>query len=229
MNTKPKACFDLDGCLANGLIIKPLIEAEHAAGFIADKAIQQVQTIYDDSVAGKIPYEQAAHALLELHSDALKNAREIDLYNHAVGFFTENKEKYFRYFGERVFSLLRKSCELVIVTAEPEYASHAIQTVFSADSHIGTEYEVTNGVFTGNLALSLAHRNGKKEKLASHDVKFAFGDSVGDVGMLETASYPICISPSPELAQIATERGWFVNSGNEPEYLDLERFIKDRL
>lgn len=227
MRFKPKACFDVDGTLADDFIVKPLLEAEQAAGFIGYDNVEQWRGLYRDFVTGKVPYEKGAHELLEIHANALQDKKEADLYNHAVEFFTANRQKYFRYFGERVFNLLRASCELIIVTAEPEYAARAVQKVFGADSHMGTEYEVIDGVFTGELGHSLAKNGGKQGRLAAHDVKFAFGDSLGDAGMLENAAHPVCISPRPELAQIAKQRGWFVNSGDEQDYSDLEHFIKN--
>jgi phosphoserine phosphatase len=35
-----------------------------------------------------------------------------------------------------------------------------------------------------------------------------FGNSIHDQAMLEMAKYPFCISPNPDLEQIAHERGW---------------------
>lgn len=222
----PAACFDIDGCLANNHIIMPLIESEYDAGLLAEESKAKIESLYDDLVRGSTEYEHAAHEIVAWHGRGLRGQNENDLYENALAFFSSNIDRYFRYFSKRIFDALRPTDFLIIATAEPEYASRAIRTIFGADAYIGTRYDAEGGIFTGNLSKSLAHRDGKKQMLAGHTIRFAFGDSVGDIGMLESAQYPVSISPSDELYKVARSKGWYVNSGDESDYNELEEYIR---
>ena len=46
---------------------------------------------------------------------------------------------------------------------------------------------------------------------------FAFGDSEGDIGMLETVQHPICVNASSGLQKVASEKGWNIKKPEEVE------------
>ena len=77
-------------------------------------------------------------------------------------------------------------------------------------SRFGVELD---GRFDGSVSSVL----GSKQKgeitqgLAAHSSRsFAFGDSEGDIGMLELVDEAICIKPTPELRSHAMEQGWTI-------------------
>ena len=88
--------------------------------------------------------------------------------------------------------------------------------IFNVSGIYSSHFEVKDDVFTGNVDKILWHRDDKHKIIQSimehHDNtdSFAFGDSEGDIEMLNSVTYAICINPSDGLREVAIERGWHV-------------------
>lgn len=136
---------------------------------------------------------------------------------HAEAFIELHEEDLFHKFGREVVRLLQSEHRLFIVTAEPQYLAEAVGNMYGFNGCISSIYTQTNGKFTGSVERSLAHRTVKAALIDNYEIEYAFGDSDGDIDMLDIAKYPYAISPTESLEAIAKTRGWRVFKGNDTE------------
>lgn len=81
---------------------------------------------------------------------------------------------------------------------------------------IATEAEVIDGTYTGRLAKPFVHGPEKAKAVAALAVEhnydlsrsFAYGDSIGDLPMLDLVGAPVAVNPDSALAAKARDRGW---------------------
>lgn len=78
---------------------------------------------------------------------------------------------------------------------------------------IATQAEVVDGHYSGQLATQLHLPTGKVQALQELIAEngqpgFAFGDSSGDIGMLQLSKRPVCLNPYQDLAEEAARQGW---------------------
>jgi HAD superfamily hydrolase (TIGR01490 family) len=103
-----------------------------------------------------------------------------------------------------------------IVSASPHAIVEPLAASLAMTGAIGTEGEITDGVFTGRLGGPFIYGPGKAqaiEKLASdrgYDLNlcYAYSDSISDLPMMELVGHPVAVNPDSELAAIARDRGW---------------------
>ncbi len=76
---------------------------------------------------------------------------------------------------------------------------------------IGTPLEVVDSDATGRI---LGNNTGRmkaerlRERIGEEPLEVAYGDSEGDLPMLELASTPVAVHPEARLREIAESRGW---------------------
>jgi phosphoserine phosphatase len=119
----------------------------------------------------------------------------------------------FRDFARPALAHLRNTHELIAVTAEPEYMARAVATTLDLHRIISSCYQAHDGIFTGEVAISLTHRDQKRLLIGDIHPQFAFGDSAGDIEMLSHAQKACCIAPDDELRSRAQAAGWLIFDG----------------
>lgn len=103
-----------------------------------------------------------------------------------------------------------------IVSASPQTIVEPLAASLGMTGAIGTEGEIVDGLFTGQLAGPFIYGPGKAhaiETLASdrgYDLHlcYAYSDSISDLPMMEAVGHPVAVNPDSELARVARERGW---------------------
>lgn len=219
-------CYDVDGTLAKGMLVIPLMMSEHSHGILSEPTFIKLNNILEQYKSGDITYEVAAQQLLETHAAGLKDQTQSALETHADKFVQKNTTL-FRSFGKGVIELLRSRYTQVIVTSEPQYLAKAIASYYGADEVLSTQYEVVDGRFTGKISSSLASRESKLEALRGHEVAYAFGDSESDIEMLRMSANAYCINPTDGLRRVGVESGWKIYDGNDMEIVeDIRQKLK---
>ena len=103
-----------------------------------------------------------------------------------------------------------------IVSASPQRIVEPLGAALGMSGAIGTEGEIVDGVFTGELVGEFIYGPGKANAishLATHrdyDLtrSYAYSDSISDLPMLEVVGHPVAVNPDSELEDVAHERGW---------------------
>lgn len=210
---KKLACYDIDGTLAKGMLATPLVISEYQSGFVNTTTCIELAKLVIEHKFGNISYEKALGQLLRIHAFGLKGQSEAEVKNHAEK-FVQQHDGIFRKFGGTVIDLLRDNYDQIIVTAEPRYMAEVVQKHFRMDGMVSTQYEIVNGKFTGEIANSLTDLDSKLKSIENRGIHIAFGNTEGDIEMLQHAEHPFCIYPTPGLKLIAIKEDWPTYTGN---------------
>ncbi|HEX2027519.1 MAG TPA: HAD family hydrolase [Nitriliruptorales bacterium] len=103
-----------------------------------------------------------------------------------------------------------------IVSATPRELVEPLARALDVEGAIGTESEIVDGCYTGELDGPFAYGQGKAEaieKLAAergYDLRlsYAYSDSSSDLPMLELVGHPVAVNPDRTLETVAHQRGW---------------------
>lgn len=200
-------CYDVDGTLAKGLLVVPLIMSEHDAGLIDKDVFRDIQKLLALYKSGQVSYERASELSMELHAKSLKGKHYDDVKAHAEYFVSEHNDL-FHSFGNTITSLLRGIGKQVLATSETRYIAEAVAGKYNMDDLVATDYAIVDGKFTGEVQTSLANRFVKSAALNKYEIVYAFGDAESDIEMLKMAKYPVCVWPTDGLMKIAQTSGW---------------------
>ncbi len=214
MNTKKSiALFDLDMTIFKEYSIFSLTKYLVKEKVLEESVFAKMLEKSKEYKEGLISYSETAVFLLQIWAESLKGVNYNDVKEKTKDFFGENKDNFYSYF-EQLLPELKKTHEIYLVTAGPQFVSEVIKEKFEMDGFLSTEFEVLDGKFTGNIMSSLADGKHVVENLLSRysGNNFAFGDSENDIGMLERVKNPVCINPTEKLLEVAKERGWLVVS-----------------
>lgn len=219
------ALIDIDGTIYDGFTIMDLALDQQKTGFLSDTTISKLFSIYEKYKSGTVPYEETAHMALIAWGHGLKNQRYNDIEAHTKAFFDAH-HKLHSFAPKLVDILEKKGYDSTIVTGEPQFIGEYFTEKIDAQYCLSSVYEVDQGTFTGKTLASLGTREGKREAIKSLHISLSksvsFGDSEGDIDMLELTDIPFCVNPSKSLQRVADERGWIVvNEKNILERVEL--------
>jgi HAD superfamily hydrolase (TIGR01490 family) len=216
---RPLALFDIDKTMFNGLSFFPLMETQRGEGLLdtsAGKHAQKALISYKEHTLG---YEDFIKELLDAYAGGLKGKSAEKVENSTDRFFSQTTA-FFGYVKPTI-NLLSYTHEVVLVTGSSHFTAKAVAKVFGVERYISTKLDVENGKLTGRVKSYLATRHEKKAAIAHlieahpYTGSFGFGDSEGDIEMLLAVEHPVCIQPTPGLAEIATKHGWAIIDDHE--------------
>ncbi|MCF4005751.1 HAD-IB family hydrolase [Corynebacterium uropygiale] len=114
--------------------------------------------------------------------------------------------------------------DVIIVSASVPELAHIIGQELGIDDIIGTELEIKDGTYTGNIPFYCTGPNKAAaiEKIAQErgyelGDSYAYSDAAADIPMLELVGHPVAVNPDRVLRREATERGWEVLDFRNPD------------
>lgn len=105
---------------------------------------------------------------------------------------------------------------IVLITGSLDFLIQPIAEALCVDRCIAATLDQVDGVYTGRLVSPLPYGEGKRsliEQLAGEldlDLRscFAYGDSPGDLEILEAVGHPMVVNPIRGMGGVATGKGW---------------------
>ncbi|MDH5591609.1 MAG: HAD-IB family hydrolase, partial [Gammaproteobacteria bacterium] len=105
-------------------------------------------------------------------------------------------------------------------TATNSFITAPIAEKFGIQNLIATEPEISNGVYTGNVAGTPSYKEGKVERLnewladQKHTLKdsYFYSDSHNDLPLLNLVDNPVAVDPDPQLQRVAEQQHWKIVS-----------------
>ena len=105
--------------------------------------------------------------------------------------------------------------DIIIISSSGTDVVEPIGERLGVDIAIGTQVEVEDGQYTGEI-LFYAYGEGKAEAMRALAVEhgyhledcYAYTDSQTDLPMLDAVGHPVAVNPDAELRRIAEERDW---------------------
>jgi len=115
---------------------------------------------------------------------------------------------------------------VALVSGSPQELLDTIVSRLDIEHAVGTPLGVKDGRYTGKIAGTLAMGEGKVVALRDFvadkgfeidwENSFAYGDSRGDIDLLQTVGNPVAVYPDKVLKALAMERGWSIIGQREP-------------
>ena len=117
---------------------------------------------------------------------------------------------------ERLEAHRQSGHQLILVSGAPDFLITPLAEVLNEPTLFAARLERREGVYTGEVIPPLPYGKGKRELIVSHAKEkgldlassFAYGDSPGDIEILELVGYPVVVNPIRGMARTARDRGW---------------------
>jgi len=114
---------------------------------------------------------------------------------------------------------------LAILSSSPTYVTRPIAEALGIEEVMSTQFEVTEGLFTGRLIGPACVGPGKvhwaEDLVARRQLDLAqswfYTDSYTDLPMLERVGNQVVVNPDPRLKRTARRRGWPVQDWRQAE------------
>jgi phosphoserine phosphatase len=205
------AVFDCDGTLWSGDAGADFFYWEMERGLVSHGTGEWARARYEDYKAGKVGEEEMCGEMVTINRGVSCEM----LYAAADEFFDEVvSHRIFPELQELTHQLKQQGCDLWAVSSTNNWVVEAgVEKFGIAREHVlAACVSVENGCASDRLvrvptdelkAVAIREVIGKP-------MEAVFGNSVHDQAMLEMAKWPFCVSPNPDLEQVARERGWTV-------------------
>lgn len=222
---KKIAVFDIDGTLTNYHLgvefLKEMVELGAIQGISKDQLDKQC-TEWAQSKDRTAYYDE--------HFDDYYTSRLVGTTKSAFEAAGRKVAKRaFPHFYKEVLSELRDAQKdgrfVMLISKSPEQAVAEIAKLLGADGYWGWQFNFNNSdkyvdQFTyPNDESDKAHiiqREVAANQLTIND-SVAYGDSNGDISMLELVTHPTAVNPEPKLLAVAMTNSWRIIQTNKPE------------
>ncbi|TAL11278.1 MAG: HAD family hydrolase [Nitrospirae bacterium] len=105
---------------------------------------------------------------------------------------------------------------LILITGSPDFMVGPLAIYLKIDQVVAGRLERAGGTFTGRMIEPYPYRHGKRlaaERLAAEQdldlgASYMYGDSPGDLPILEAVGHPRVVNPIRGMRRIAGRRGW---------------------
>ena len=202
------AFFDIDGTIfRNSLMIehfKKLMKYE-----ILDPALwyNKIKPVFEEWDKRYGDFDDYLDTLSEVYIEGLKGVNKSFIEFIAAHVINLNGDMVYRYSRERIRWHQKNGHKVFFISGSPDFLVSKMAEKYGATEYRGTTYLVDeNNNFTGEIRKMWDSENKFKtisEFLEKYDVdldsSYAYGDTVGDLSMLNMVGNPIAINPNREL------------------------------
>jgi HAD superfamily phosphoserine phosphatase-like hydrolase len=214
------ALFDVDGTLHEGYSIFPIYQAFADENFITNADNNRFQEILEMRNEGEISYNRFVNTTLFTGAEILKDKR-VKIAQHITNIVLSDPEyEWFGYVEPTLQELKNYEVDAALITSAPEFIANGISKVlgirFSINSVFGQSGGIKDPRYDGTAVMVINQRRKGvfAEFVMEHrqanrpGLSYAFGDSEGDIRMLESVDKPICIKPTDKLLAYAVLNNW---------------------
>ncbi len=198
---------DIDGTITPEITLFPVYDALAADGFIINDDNERVQDTLCAFEAGETDYSTFMANALDRAAEAIRG-RESFQAKQLAREYVSSTLGFFLWVPQTFDDVRGSDGEIVLVTGEPDFIAEPIAGRFGASFFSTQLGKDTDGKYTGEVVLALGSSQKAsrvKRKIAHTQMNrtvYAFGDSEGDIGMLDLANpagNAFCINPDDEL------------------------------
>lgn len=105
--------------------------------------------------------------------------------------------------------------QMLIITATNSFITTPIAELLEVPELLGTDGEIVDGRFTGEITGTPCFQEGKVARLQAWlssrepaTESWFYSDSINDAPLLEWADHPYAVDPCPQLTELARMRNW---------------------
>lgn len=214
-NNKRIALFDVDQTIFSGY------SGSEMCVFLKPESSSWVDDMSERYRAGEVSYESVSVQIIEKLTSFLGGRSQDETRSLLQDYWEGVSHNIFPWVRPVFDELRREGFKLALVSGTVEPFLQILNRKVGADYVLGSTCEVQDAAFTGKVSRFLG--NHEKQKVveglmnsAPASLAMAFGDSPGDVAMLEMAEYAFVYEPHErELREAAALReDWFLVDRN---------------
>lgn len=203
------AFFDIDGTIyRNSLLIdhfKKLIKYEILPKEAFTKEVEDAFYKWDNRQGD---YETYLLEISRLYKESLKGMDEKEVEFAADRLLDLKSARVYTYTRDRINWHLKRGHLVIFISGSPDFLVSKMAKKYGATDSKGSIYPVENGKYTGEVIAMWDHLSKSKEMdrfVEKYNIdlskSYAYGDTNGDLFMLERVGNPIAINPSKELIE----------------------------
>jgi HAD superfamily hydrolase (TIGR01490 family) len=203
------AVFDCDDTLWSGDSGARFFYWELDRGLLPEDTARWARARYDEYLAKRVGEEQMCGEMVTIH----QGLDDAAMRQAAREFFdAEIAGRFFPEMVELTRVLRATGCQLWAVSSTNNWVVEvgAERVGIPPERVLAACVSTESGRITGNL-IRVPSGEGKAvalRQVLTPPIDSVFGNSIHDLAMLELASHPYCINPTPELLATAQERRW---------------------
>lgn len=209
------AVFDLDGTLYNTHLGVELLKKLSDIGAIPGVTQDEFSKLYQDWVSSSDRTEFYNQYLDVFYNERLKGVSQRQ-FNEACTLIADHALNHvYKFTDERLRQHKSSGHKIIIISKSPKPAVEAVAKRLEADFIWGWEFFFENDTYQGQYQ----YENDEDDKktvveaiINQHDLvledSYGYGDSVGDVTVLQLVDNPTCINPDSRLLAAAKEKDW---------------------
>lgn len=210
------AFFDLDNTLTQEFTIYEFTTFLLHRGSITSQSHAQIFNDRKRYSNKEIDYRQFSIEVVEHFYEALKDKTQPDILIAGEEFIPKY-QTIFMPFAVELVKQMQQQGNLFVVSGAPSEAflPQAARFKIPTENIFLLEGVTNNGVYTGEVKTNMAIQEEKTKAVEAirklgfnPQVSFAFGDSPGDLPILEAVDNRFIVEPGVEMRKIAQERGW---------------------
>lgn len=215
MTTDAAAFFDLDRTLMAGTSAYYFAKAAYREGMLPlPRLVADAGSALMFRLLGAS--DEKSEALRDRILASVAGTPQEDLARFVPGVVEELLEKVRAEAQALVDMHLEAGRDVWIISASPVEVVAELAQALGMTGGLGTESEIADGVYTGQLAAPFCYGEGKAErmrKLAAergYDLAkcYAYSDSASDLPMMTLVGHPVAVNPDRPLLAVAHRRGW---------------------
>ena len=213
---RPVAFFDIDGTFFRSSLLIELVEHLVKEGVFPAETRDMYHNEYVAWLNREGDYETYIMAVIKAYMGNIKGVYYGDLADIGKRVVSLHRHRVYRHTRNTINELKLEGYYLVAISQSPKTILDEFCRGYGFDKVYGRMYEIgPQDKFTGVVTeehlienkASIAQRVFKKEEVDSTR-SIAFGDTEGDISLLETVTEPVCFNPNKKLYQYAKKRQW---------------------
>ena len=206
------AFFDIDGTLyREGLItelFKKLIKYEIIE---TDMWYSEVKPEFENWDKRQGDYDKYLLKMVEIYIQSVKGLHRTQLEFIAKNIIRQKGDRVYTYTRDRIKWHKEQGHMVITISGSPMELIKEMAAKYGFDDYIGSIYEMDyKETYTGEV-IPMWDSNSKKNAVNGFikkydidlDQSYAYGDSSGDLTMLEMVKNPVCVNPTRELVNLA--------------------------
>lgn len=212
---RPFAVFDIDGTLIRWQLYHAVVSKLASANLLGKDASELLKSarMKWKNREHDTAYQEYEKKLVTCYEGALHSLKPADFDVMVKQVIEEYKDQVYTYTRELIASLKDNNYILLAISGSHKELVAAIAKYYGFDDFIGTHYERSGDVFSGEKYIASHDKKSALQTLMEkHRLDFSgslgIGDSLSDVAMLELVEQPIAFNPDLRLFDEAKKRSW---------------------
>lgn len=214
---RPVAFFDIDGTVFRSSLLIELVEAMMRAEVFPTSVRDMYEVECRAWQAREGSYEAYISAVVQTFLTHLKGVHYGTLADIGRQVVALQSKRVYRYTRDQIHSLKAEGYYLVAISQSPKTVLDDFCQQYGFDKVYGRMYEIgPSDCFTGTVIdehlienkANIVRRVFERHPELTEENSLAFGDTDGDIPLLESVELPVCFNPNQSLYEVAKRRHW---------------------